>query len=418
MKLVIHIADPELRADLASALRLAGHQVSQASDLEAALEDERADAHLVDLVDGEGLARLAALRRDEPDLGLLAIGGDAEPRGALEALRAGADSYLRRPFDVERLERALATATRRARRGAADAGLVARDPRSRRLVRQLELAAQSDATLLLAGPSGSGRTRLARFVHDSSPRAAGPLVEVDCASLNPAEAQALLFGRREGSDPGRLRAAHRGTLLLEGIADLPQAVQAPLLHAIQERRVRPVGARRSVTLDLRIMATAGPDLAERVEAGGLRRDLRLRLGVIEVEVPALRQRPDDVPPLALLFLERAARASGGPAAVLAPETLRELRERPFPGNLHELDALMRRANSIYRGVPLRAEDLDAPIAAPGPAQAGAGFNLRRLERETIARSLRAAGGNRTAAARALGISTRTLRNKLRRYQLT
>jgi len=413
MRLWLEVGDEKLRRDLAAALRAAGHEVL-GSDADE--DGGPADAALVDLSREDALTRLRALRGSAPDLGLLAIGNDLAPGAALESRRAGADGFLRRPFDVAQLERALRSAGRRSARPPADPALVARDPRSRSLVEELAIAAESDATLLLHGPSGSGRTRLARFVHAASARADGPLVELDCGALAHPDGEARLFGRCDG-EPGQLATAHGGTLLLEDVQRLPLALQGRLLHALQERRVRPIDGSRSRPVDPRVVATADSDLSGEVEAGHFVAGLRLRLAVLKVRVPPLSERREDLPELAMQFLGRAAREAGGPRARLDPEALAQLRRRPLPGNLHELEALMRRAHLLYRGVPLRSEDLETPAGSSPQLVPGAGFNLRSLEREAIACSLRAAGGNRTHAARALGISTRTLRNKLRRYEL-
>ncbi len=419
MNVLLHIADPGLGESVALALGRTGHGVSilNPADVGNLPLAEQADAVIVDLADEKGIDVLQALRDSCPEVGRLAIADDAGA-AALDARRTGADAILTRPFDVGALERSLAIASRRSRRPPVDPGLIARDRRSQDLLERLETAASSEATLLLVGPLGSGRTRMARFVHAASERSEGPLVEVSCAKLSLGDGERALFGwQGSRSAPGHMQTAHRGTLLLEDVHELPLALQGRLVHALQERCVEPVGATREIPIDIRVVATASTDLAERVATGRFREDLRLRLGVLEVEIPPLCERRADIPALAEQFLEGAARTLGGPRAVLDPNAVAELCERPLPGNLLELEALMRRAHTIYRGAPLSIEDLDDPTSSQRTLWPVADFDLRRLEREAIARSLRATGGNRTRAARALGISTRTLREKLRRYEL-
>jgi len=419
VKILLHIVDPGLGESIAMALDHAGHEVSvlDAAGVDETSVPQDADAVILDLAGESGVELLRGLHDAHPAVGRLAIVRDAGP-AALDARRAGADAILTRPFDVGALERSLAIATRRSGRPPVDPGLIAQDRRSRQLLDRLETAASSEATLLLSGPLGSGRTRMARFVHAASGRSEGTLVEVSCGKLGVGDGEGAFFGwQGSRTAPGHVQMAHRGTLLLEDVHELPLPLQDQLVHTLQERCVRPVGATREIPIDVRVVATTSADLKECVGSGSFREDLRLRLGVLEIEIPPLCERRADIPALADQFLERAARTLGGPRAVLDPGAVAALCDRPLPGNLLELDALMRRAHTIYRGSPIPIEEIDDPTASQRTPWPVADFDLRRLEREAIARSLRAAGGNRSKAARALGISTRTLRAKLHRYEL-
>ncbi len=423
MNVLLRLLDPALRADVAAAVRALGHDAWEAPELphpSAQLWESGADVVVVDLADRDALHWIRELRASAAGVSLLALGNDADPTVAIEALRAGANGFFRRPFDVTTLERALVSAARRHGRPSADAEFVAEDPRTRALLEETGRAAQSDATLLLHGASGTGKTRLARWIHRTSARAARPCVEVSCADLTGCDADAVLLGRGgDGRPAGRIEAAHGGTLVLEEIEELPLALQPAVLHALLEGRVRPLGTPRTVPIDVRVVATTRCNLSERVATGRFLEDLRVRLGVIEIEVPPLRDRPLDVQPIAETFLRGFAEAAQRPAALLDPAAVKSLVGHPLSGNLHELESLMRRAALVFPGEPIRLDELTGPLApARNPAPISfSGFDLRSLERMVIARALEASAGNRTVAARALGISARTLRAKIRRYQL-
>jgi DNA-binding NtrC family response regulator len=245
---------------------------------------------------------------------------------------------------------------------------------------------------------------------------------VACTDLQGPDGAALLLGResaRRRRSVGRVEAAHRGTLVLEDVDELPLDLQAEVLAVLQERCVRSVAGVAALPIDVRVVASTRRDLAAEAEAGRFLPDLLDRLDVLGVRVPPLRERPGDVAPLARHFLERFAAVSGDPPARLDDTGCAELVARAFPGNVRELENLMRRAALLFPGEPVRVAEIDGPLGAPREAASTPlrGFDLRELERETIQRSLRATRGNRTAAARALGISVRTLRNKIRRYDL-
>lgn len=426
MTVLVHACDPGLRGDVAAAVRCAGHVVNEACDLrelELRMRECAAEVAIIDMADPVAEDAIRQLCRALPGVAILAVGHETGPTAALKALRAGARGFLRKPFDVGRLERSLASAASRpGRPAAADAEFVAEDSIGQRLLEQLERAARSDATVLLRGESGSGKTRCADWIHRASRRGAAPLLFVPCSDLGDRDGAALLFGRDEGAGPraiGRIEAAHLGTLVLEDVDELPLELQADLLALLQERRVRSVGSAVAIPIDVRVIASSRCDLEVEAAAGRFRRDLLDRLDVIPVEVPPLRERPADVVPLAHHFLARFVAALGNPAPRLDARAREALAARAYPGNARELENLMQRATVLFPGEVVSIERLEGPLGAPrepSPTPLG-GFDLRALERDTIVRSLRATRGNRTAAARALGISVRTLRNKIRRYDL-
>jgi two-component system, response regulator FlrC len=307
-------------------------------------------------------------------------------------------------------------------------------------------------TVLLLGESGTGKEVLARYLHLRSTRSAGPWVAVNCAALPGELLESELFGHERGAftgaserRAGRFEQAHRGTLLLDEISELPLRLQAKLLRAIQEREIDRVGGRQPIPVDVRLIATSNRDLAEMVRRGLFRSDLYYRLNVFPIVVPALRDRREDLPALCAQLLAEAAGSAGRPAPRLSASALEALAEEPFPGNVRELRNLLERAVVRCRGEVIEAADLrrvGATARALGGAAASASatliatststptpapsssstfpvhlpLDLAHLERLAIEEALRRMNGNRTHAARLLGIGLRTLRNKLRTWR--
>jgi DNA-binding NtrC family response regulator/biotin operon repressor len=335
-----------------------------------------------------------------------------------------------------------------------EAGLMARTPAMLAVCRQvLRISGLSDLSTLIVGESGTGKEHFARVIHrHDARRADGPFVAVNCSTLGPALADAELFGHRRGAFTGAdrdrrglFRAAHRGVLFLDEVAELPPAVQAKLLRVLQERRVLPVGDEREEAVDVRVVAATHADLPQMVAAGAFRADLYHRLNVLSVHVPPLRERTDDVPALVKHFLDKHRDVNPGVADV-RPEFVEALTHLPLPGNARELENLVCRALVHHDGpTPLGLDDLPidtiravalrcapapaagnggGPAVAPGaprPATAGRDWNLARLlracERQQIEAALTASDGNQAATARLLGITPRSVYNKLRRHRI-
>jgi two-component system response regulator FlrC len=307
---------------------------------------------------------------------------------------------------------------------------VAGDPQSLALLTLAERIAASDIPVLLEGPTGTGKEVLARFVHNLSARGAGPFVAVNCAAMPEAMLEALLFGHRKGAFTGAaeaaeglFRAADGGTLLLDEIGELPLALQSKMLRALQEGEVLPLGATRPVKVDVRIVAATNRNLAEEAAAGRFREDLLYRLNVFPLTLPALRDRPGDLAPLAFAMLLRHANPERGPAWI-APEALEELAAHAWPGNVRELENVIRRALLLAGETAEIAPehiifDTAARVvtdAAPALTRIAAPRSLSDVafasEARAIMESLTRHGGNRAATARSLGISERTLRYRL------
>ncbi len=421
--------DAALAGDLLRVLRSAGFDADVAAGLRRALDCVATggfDVVLVDVSREAALAAIDALRSRAPEVAVIAVGAEPAVERVVEAMRRGAVDFLRKPFALAALERALGAVESTRLEPREDAALITADPTLRRLLDELRKAARTDATIRIVGESGTGKELLARLVHRASRRRGGPLVPVNCGGLQASLAESELFGHERGAftdavepRPGQIAAASGGTLVLDEVADLALDLQPKLLRVIQEHEVTPLGATRPRAVDLRIVATTRRDLAEEVAAGRFREDLYYRLDVISFRVPPLRERRGDVPLLARAFLERFARSAGVETPELGDRALEALTELPFRGNVRELENLMRRAAVLFPGREVEVARLLGPgaAAAPGLPAGLRSLNLRELERAAIERSLVQSRGNRTLASRALGINVRTLRNKIRLYGL-
>jgi len=394
------------------------------------------------------------LRREAPPA-LVLMEGFGSIHSAVEAVRAGASDYLSKPFSDEQvllsLERALERRALRSenRRLRADLGqryqlgqLESRDPKMLRVFEMVQAAADTRATILIEGESGTGKTALARSVHQHSSRAGGPFVVVNCGALPDSLLESELFGHARGAFTGAVKdrvgkfeQAHGGTLLLDEIGCASLDLQVKLLRVLQDRELERVGESTTRKVDVRVIAASNRELEVEVRAGRFRQDLYYRIDVLHVRVPPLRERPADIPLLAQRFLEELRDEYGRPEARFRPDSLPALVAHSWPGNVRELQNCVERALLLSRGEPLWIGDL-APRAAGAPD--GAGFPpsglpaaarpgaaahlclrdaLERCEREIILSALTANGGSRKATARALEINRTTLFNKMKKYNL-
>ena len=429
-----------LSGELGQAARIAvarGAVLAQVEGVTAALEQLRgAGADLV-LADAAHdlpwlLERLAEERIATP---LIACGRNADADSVLRAIRAGAREFLPLPPEAELIAAMLEAVT------AGTDPPVCRDPVMRALLAQAEQLARAEASVLITGESGTGKEVLARHIHAASRRARGPFVALNCAALPEALLESELFGHERGAFSGAIAArkgkfeqAERGTLLLDEIGEMELRLQAKLLRAIQEREVDKLGGTHPVKVDVRILAATNRDLPAEVRAGRFREDLYFRLNVVQLRIPPLRERGEDILPLAEHFVARYSTANGIAERPIAPAAGSRLLAHPWPGNVRELENAMHRAVLLASGreIGLDAIDLapapahapeasaEAPIpAAPASGMAIAalvGRRMEEVERELILETLGRCLGNRTRAAEILGISIRTLRNKLSEYR--
>jgi len=395
-------------------------------------------------VNGGGeLAVLQEVRSAFPSMPVILASARPTIEEATEAIRMGATEYLPENVDAERLwailENTLCMPGVRApldppasisRRSTARKRPVAVHPEMTGIIELAARIAPSRSTVLIQGESGTGKEVIARFIHESGRRNAGPFVAVNCAALPENLLESELFGHEKGAftgavgrKKGKFELADGGTLLLDEISEMAVSVQAKLLRVLQEREVDRVGGQAPVAVDVRVIATTNRDLEKEVREGTFRQDLFYRLNVVPLRLPPLRRRTDDIPVLAGQFLRETAALNGLPSKTLSTEAEGRLRRMPWPGNVRELENLMERAVLLVDGDVVRPEDLDflARLGGNRPAETGpetgeALLPLREMEKRMIFRALDDHQGNRTRASKVLGISVRTLRNKLNEYQ--
>jgi len=426
--------DDGQRTLLADFLSRQGFRIRAAESGERALEmlaDETPDLMISDVrMPGiTGLETLRQTRTTHPALPVLLVTGYADVRDAVEAMRDGALDYIEKPVDLDELlclvNRILGIGVRTApavELPPLPADVVCRSPAMCRALGEAALAAPSGARVLLTGESGTGKEVVARLIHLWSPRAAGPLVTVNCAAIPENLLESEFFGHERGAFTGavaqrvgRFEEASEGTIFLDEMGEIPLSLQAKLLRAVQDGTYQRVGGNEERRSHARVLAATNRNLEREVEEGRFREDLYYRLNVVEIVLAPLRDRVEDIAPLALVFASRF----GGGTPRLAPNTLDVLTRYPWPGNVRELQNAMERAALMSRGGIILPEHLPARVvrevsaldASPSAAPVG---TIETLEREAIRNALREHGHNRTRAAEALGISRRTLIYRLRR----
>ena len=429
--------DPSMRLAMARVLERGGFEVSRCASGAQALESLRArpwdglvsDIRMLRMTGSELLPQALQTR---PDLRVVMVTAYGTVSDAVEAIRHGASDYILKPFAPE----ALLAAMRRAFAHGEDGGrdqpgqgevrIVGQDPSFLELLEHADRAARSQATVLITGESGTGKEVLARHVHQRGSRARGPFVAVNCAALPPDLLEAELFGVRRGAytgadedRDGHFQRADGGTLLLDEIGDFPLGLQPKLLRALEERVVVPLGGGQPVPVDIRVIADTNQDLLTAASEGRFRQDLYFRLRVIPLHVPPLRSRPEDIPILARHLAGELAQRCGRPAPSFTRGALERLRHHPWPGNVRELRNVIERAVVLDRRGEINEESLFLDEwTRPHQDRLSPGMTIADAERRLIEATLDAAGGNRTRASRMLGISVRTLRNKLKAFKET
>ena len=367
------------------------------------------------------------LRRRRVEAAVVFLAQEISIEEAVAAVREGAYDFRLLGTDREVLKKLVLTALEEYRVFTEREGFLTRDPGLRALLEKLRTVARSRAPILITGESGTGKEVLARWLHRISDRARGPFVAINCAALPEALLESELFGYEKGAfsgaltrKKGKFELADGGTILLDEITEMPLPLQAKLLRVLQEGEVDRLGGAYPVKVDVRVIATTNRDIEAEVAAGRFREDLYFRLNVIPVKLPPLRERPLDIPYLAEHFLREFARTYGKKIEGFAPEVLEVLQNYDFPGNVRELKNLLERAVLLSEGPLITLENLlwsssqkSLKAEPPTPSRIKP---LRELEKEAILEALKACGGNRTRAAELLGISVRTLRNKLRLYR--
>src|SRR5579862_5481856 len=447
-------ADPAVRSACAEIASGLGYAVDSTGDLGQArtlLRGRAADIVLINLPRGtsHGLELITEVRTLHPDTSVIAMTASGSVGSAVEAMRCGASDYLTKPFAMDDLsgvlERAATnhvtdTGTRRLReRLRLSEGLgamIGRSPEMEKLYRILSKVSQSAHPVLILGESGTGKELVARTIHAYGPNGQKPFLPVDCGSLVPSLMESELFGYVKGAFTGANRtkdgllvAAEGGTVFLDEIGELSLDLQSKLLRALQEKEVRPVGATHRTPIKARIVAATNRDLSQMVERGTFRKDLFYRLNVVNLRLPALRDRREDIPLLAAHFLERISRERGT-KYTLSDEALRTMMRHDWPGNVRELENAVERACTMSSGPVLHLGDLPTQLqqqgltafraeAETGEQQSDAGTGsvktLAELEHEAIVKAIRTLRGDKLQAAKLLGIGKTTLYRKLKEY---
>ena len=383
------------------------------------------------LPDGDGLALVEWIQTHAPDLPVAVITAHGHVEAAVRALKLGAFDFVSKPLDVPDLRKLVNQALKLSndRRLSDDHRRLLGDSEPMQRLRALiSRVARSQAPVHITGESGTGKELVARLIHESGPRKDEPFVPVSCGAIPSELMESELFGHRKGSftgavadKPGLVQAAEGGTLFLDEVADLPFPMQVKLLRLIQEKAARPVGEQHEQPVDVRILSATHRDLGELVAAGRFREDLYYRINVIEMRVPALRERLTDVPGLASAITTRFATRMGMAPPAISDEAMEMLATHDYPGNVRELENVIERALTLCDGGTIRADDIElrgspsqfeqtVPPHRPGTLP----DRLEDIERASIVRALEEARFNKTAAARALGISFRALRYRIKK----
>lgn len=433
--------------NLSHVLRKEGYVVTACKDGEAGLAALAQGAYDLVLTDLKmpGLDGMEVLRRvqaEHPQVPVIMITGHATLDSAVAAMKAGAFHYLAKPFRLAEAREVVRSALElaRVRRENEELRLrveqlqnphtlITQDLAMQRLLETARRVAATDSSVVLYGESGTGKELLARYLHQHSRRAQGPFIAFNCGALSEELAASELFGHEKGAFTGAqarriglVEAANGGTLFLDEVAELPASVQVKLLRVLQEREVLRVGAVEPVKVDVRVIAASNRDLQQAVEAGQMRPDLYFRLNVVTLSLPPLRERRDDIPLLAYYFLRKFAVTMDRPVKEITPEAMQRLMEYDYPGNVRELSNFIERGVALAEGEQLDVQHLPQhlgrlTVRVFTPELASAPATLEAQEREHILRALKLAGGNRSEAARMLGIDRVSLWRKLKKYGL-
>lgn len=439
--------EPGIRTALCANFLRHGWKVEVAGSVREAighLEGKEFDLVVTDIrmQDGTGIEVMRATRQLSPGTAVILLTAYGSVPDAVSAMRDGALDYLTKPISFDQLQATAAKVMQVARQGPVEddslaSGIIGRSPLLMRALQRARSAASTSADVLVEAESGTGKELLARFIHDVSDRSGKPFVALNCAAVPESLLESELFGHARGAftgavsaKPGKFELADGGTILLDEIGEMPLHLQPKLLRALQEREFERLGEARSVHVDIRVIATTNVSLAAMVERGQFRSDLFYRLNVIPLSLPPLRDRKEDIPALARYFAEKHAAQSQTRVPKLRHEFLDRLQTHSWPGNVRELANFMRRVVTLSD-----TEDIDAgcfdrefqvsarswnlsPSLAPVQSPAVmAGTPMRELERLHVENTLALTDGNRTHAAVMLGISLRTLRNRIREYGL-
>ena len=438
--------DPAHREMLKTLVSGWGYTVELASDGTEGVDmirEKPFDIVLMDMrmIKMSGMEALEAIKEYNPSVPVIIMTAYSSVDTAVQSLKKGAFDYLTKPLDFEKLKLTLdriieniylkqenlelknSLGKRFSREN-----IIGRKKKMTELLQTVEMAAPTDANILISGESGTGKELIAEAVHQNSPRNKFAFIKINCAAITETLLESELFGHEKGAftgadkkRPGLFQKADKGSILLDEIGEMSLAMQAKLLRVIQEKEVTPVGGEKSIAVDVRIIASTNKDLKALAETGNFREDLFFRLNVVSLSMPPLRERPEDIPDLALRFLESYARKNNRRINGFTPEAMDAMIRYEWPGNVRELINCVERAVVLTRHENLTLEDLPfSKEESETPAAESADFGdrpLSEIEKQAVLSTLESTGGNRSEAARRLGITRKTLLKKLKQYNV-
>ena len=446
IKILVADDEPSHRQMIEAVLAAEGYEVTQAEDGQAAIsaiEDRFYDLVIMDIrmPNVDGIQALQKIKQISPDIPVIIMTAYASVGTAVDALKSSAYDYLIKPLDIEELKILVAKALHHHQLEQENiylkerlndrfdfSNIIGHSPAMKKLFETMALVAPSEATVIIVGESGTGKELIANAIHQNSPRKDRPFIKVNCAALPETLLESELFGHEKGAftgaiarKQGRFQLAHNSSIFLDEIAEMAPATQAKILRVLQEREFEPVGSTQTIKVDTRVIAATNKNLEEEIREGRFREDLYYRLNVVTVDVPPLHLRREDIPILADFFLKPYAEKNRRLIKGFTPRATDLLMRYDWPGNVRELENIIERAVIMARGemitpleFPIDLQNLDEELKE-SRIDLTPGRSLKEVEKVMILRTLEEAGGNRTHAARILGISRRTLQLKLKEY---
>ncbi|MBF0486631.1 MAG: sigma-54-dependent Fis family transcriptional regulator [Nitrospirae bacterium] len=421
--------DPQMRDALREAIQRLGYEATVAENGQDGLVKMAGTPFAMIITDMkmprmDGLQFLKEVRRRVGNLPVLVITGYGTVENAVETMKEGATDYLMKPFSFDKLNAKISSIMEST---AADREIITGNPKMVRLLQITRDVAAGDTTVLIYGESGTGKELIARYIHGQSLRKLKPFVAVNCAAIPEHLMESELFGHEKGSftgatdkKPGKFELANDGTILLDEIGEMPMGLQAKLLRVLQEREIDRIGGKHTIPINTRVLATTNRDLRKEAAAGNFREDLYYRLSVFPLHVPPLRERPEDISLLSEYFVKKFSALLNKEVKGLTEDALSFLLRNEWRGNIRELENALHRAVLLSRGQLIDISDfmLDEPTPAHKTSLLADDNNkrgIKEMERDLIMKTLRDVNGNKTKAAKILGVNVRTIRNKLSEY---